>query len=395
MLKVWDVDGHVYESEATFSDKYWDPKYRDSRPLVVELEPSGTLVWMIDSRAFPVRSGTRQKLGGTPASKGGVPSPAQRRKELDPLDSSEFQSAAARLAAMDRESIAVQVNFPTMLLSWPLAFSPGLGSAVARAYNSWMADISSQAPERLHWVTVIDPSDPQEAAREIYRTKDLGSVGVMIWGMFGNQHVDDPAFEPIWKATAETGLTMCVHVGFSCPALDDLYTTSVDTQTISFAFPLLMSFHRIIAKGLLDRYPDLRVGFFEAGCQWLPFMVERIEENSLAANRTTSNVGASDRAPRVSQLTGSYDAEGTPEDYIKAGRIFVGFEVDEPILPAIIQEYGDDFLFYASDIPHAHRMPHASEFFERRTDVSEESKRKLLIDNGARLFGLPLAAPVR
>ena len=24
MIKAWDADGHVSESEVTFSDKYWD-----------------------------------------------------------------------------------------------------------------------------------------------------------------------------------------------------------------------------------------------------------------------------------------------------------------------------------------------------------------------------------
>jgi len=30
-----------------------------------------------------------------------------------------------------------------------------------RAYNSWVADLTSQYPDRLKWVTVIDPVDPQ------------------------------------------------------------------------------------------------------------------------------------------------------------------------------------------------------------------------------------------
>ena len=32
MIKAWDSDGHVSESEVTFSDKYWDPKLTDRRP---------------------------------------------------------------------------------------------------------------------------------------------------------------------------------------------------------------------------------------------------------------------------------------------------------------------------------------------------------------------------
>lgn len=36
MIKAWDADGHVSESEVTFSDKYWDPKLKDGRPRIIE-----------------------------------------------------------------------------------------------------------------------------------------------------------------------------------------------------------------------------------------------------------------------------------------------------------------------------------------------------------------------
>ena len=72
MIKAWDADGHVSESEVTFSDKYWDPKLKDRRPGIVETGPDGPLYWMIDTRSFPVRSGPYQQAG-FPLSKNGAP----------------------------------------------------------------------------------------------------------------------------------------------------------------------------------------------------------------------------------------------------------------------------------------------------------------------------------
>jgi hypothetical protein len=63
MIKAWDADGHVSESEVTFSDKYWDPKLKDRRPSIIETGPDGPLYWMIDTRSFPVRSGPYQQAG--------------------------------------------------------------------------------------------------------------------------------------------------------------------------------------------------------------------------------------------------------------------------------------------------------------------------------------------
>jgi hypothetical protein len=43
MIKAWDSDGHVSESEVTFSDEYWDPKLKDRRPTIIETGPNGPL----------------------------------------------------------------------------------------------------------------------------------------------------------------------------------------------------------------------------------------------------------------------------------------------------------------------------------------------------------------
>ena len=281
MLQAWDADGHVYESEVTFSDRYLDPAFRDRRPAVVEVDASGTLAWAIDSRLFPTTSGPNQSFGAPP-SKGGVPSPRSRvLLESNSLESTELRSAAARLEQMDRENIAVMVNYPTLFLTWPLTYDPALGAALCRAYNDWIADVSAQAPGRLKWVTAIDPQDPKEAAREIERTKAMGSAGVMLLGMAGDKHVDHPTLEPVWAAAAETELPVAVHVGFCCPPLGNLYTSTSSTNIVPLGFVVLLAFERVMASGLLDRNPHLRVAFLELECQWVPFMVDRVTEYSL------------------------------------------------------------------------------------------------------------------
>jgi predicted TIM-barrel fold metal-dependent hydrolase len=382
-VRAIDSDGHVYESEVTFSDAYWDPAFADQRPIVVATA-SGALKWLIDSNVYPRLSGTRQQLGGTPASKGGVPSAAQRAKQHDSVESSELRTAADRLAQLDAEHTAVQVNFPTMLFSWPVAYAPGLQSAIARAYNSWIADVSSQAPDRLRWVTVVDPGDPAEAAKEIHRTRDLGSVGIMVPGMVGHRHLDHPDFDPIWAAAADTGLPIAVHVGLSLTPLEDLYDTTAEQLTVPFNFPVLLAFHRLIARGVLDRYPNVRVGFLEAGCDWVPFMVDRMTENSGFRHRTTRDRSSADHA----RLQSGYRAAHEPGEYLRRGQVFVSFEVDDGMLPYLIGEYGDDWLLYASDIPHAHRMVDSAVYLEGRGDLSQATKTKLVVDNAVRFYGL-------
>jgi predicted TIM-barrel fold metal-dependent hydrolase len=53
-----------------------------------------------------------------------------------------------------------------------------------------------------------------------------------------------------------------------------------------------------------------------------------------------------------------------------------------------VEEFGDQCWVYGSDIPHGDRLYGAVDVFLKRKDISEESKRKLLVDNTARFYGL-------
>jgi predicted TIM-barrel fold metal-dependent hydrolase len=413
VIKAYDCDSHVQEGEQTFLDKYWDQRYRGRRPTVVVGDTTGSLSMLIDSRAHQRITGSGLSLSGSPMSKDGVPSPifaaqigaAEATGHIDTLESAEFHTAQARVEQLDRESIGVQVNFPSVLLTWPAAHDPKIGSALARAYNSWMADVSGQAPDRLKWVTAIDPADIEESVREIRRTREMGSVGLMLLGSVGHIHLDHPSLDPIWATLNELAMPAIIHPGFCNPGLDDQFDAMVDAVTIPFVFSQLLGFNAIMRSGLLDRYPNLRIAFVENGGCWVDYMCQRIAEYSLTfkgktEQRTTQRPKPTMATVNEAAIGGSslmrpisYFSEYLPEDYIRQGRIFVNCEVDEDQLPFVVERYGNDFLMFAGDIPHPHRVAHPIEKMLARTDLSEETKRKILVDNTAKFYGLPVPAP--
>ena len=403
MIKAWDADGHIYEHAGTFSDQYWPNDALKSRRPEIVTSPRSEMMWfVIDDRLFPKRVGPFVQAGGNPASDGVNLAIGQQNKPFDPVETAEFRSAKDRLVQLDKEGIELQVNYPTMLLSHPLSHDPALGLAIAQSYNNWISDISAQAPDRLKWVTMVEPLLPKESAKEIARSKDMGSVGVMLLGTVGNTHIDAPAMEPIWAAAAEANLPVALHVGFSNPALGEMYPHPGDSLCMPFAMSLLMGYQRVFASGLLDRYPNLRVAFLEAGCDWVHFLNERIEEYSgkegtRLANPMTGGAGrgAASAAPStaaVSILHSWYKSEGLPGDYIRDGRVFFGAEPDEEQMPHFTELYGEDCLIYASDIPHADRLVNAAELVLTRDDMSDQLKKKYLVDNVARFYGLPVPA---
>ena len=381
MINAWDADGHVSESEVTFSDKYWDPKLKDRRPMIIETGPDGPLYWMIDTRSFPVRSGPYQQAGFPLSKNGAAAKITPGISRHDPVESAEMRSVSSRLAQLDREKTAIQVLYPTMFLSYPITYDQELAIAMIRAYNSWIADLTNQAPERLKWAALVDPVDPRASAGEIERAKKLGAVSVMVLGMTGDFRIDDPAMEPIWAAANDAALPVGVHTGHSFRALGQINDTHHDKTAISFWLTVQFAFHRVISKGIADRYPNLRIAFLEAGCSWVLGLVERITDYSgFPGARAGVDFGR------------GYKAKHLPKDYIERGQIYFGFEVDEKLLPFALEEFGDECWLYGSDIPHGDRLYGAVDVFLERKDIAEESKRKLMIDNTARFYGIDVSS---
>ena len=284
MYWVYDADSHVEEGEFTSQDRYWDQRFLGRRPTIAVSDKTGNYSWMVDSISFPRLTGPSSASAGNPNSRAGVPSidfagrvsTALDRGMRISLEGIEFHSAAARLAMMDQAGIAVQVNFPSILLTWPFAHDPKIGCAIARSYNSHRADIASAAAERLKWVTATDPADVAESVGEIRRCREMGSVALMLLDTYGDRHLDHPSLDPIWRACAELEIPVTVHPGFCNPGLDNQYGGIFDAALIPFVFSLMLGYYAIIRSGLLDRYPNLKVGFMENGARWVDFMTMRI-----------------------------------------------------------------------------------------------------------------------
>jgi predicted TIM-barrel fold metal-dependent hydrolase len=373
MHKVIDGDGHIYEWQHTFADEYLDPAFHHRRPVIVD--GPWQLHWLVDNVAFPGLYGTeRFGFEGSPVSRGDV-----RRDSIAPKPESlgvlEMRDQTERLALHAAEGIDVAVIYPTLFLVRPLSTDPKFEAALCASYNSWMTDVCAGS-DALEWVAVIDFHDPEAAALEIERAKGLGAVGVMAPGMVDRESITAPRFEPIWAAAEEQDLAVGVHVAYCTPM-----------NTYAFLYSVLMGCEQVMASGILDRHPGLRVGFLEASCNWVPFMIERLEEKANPERRRYKPDRPLDTTlDRPEQ--GGYRAELTPQEYIDRGNLYFGFEVEDPLLPYCVEHFGDDCWIYGSDIPHGDRLANAAKVLDQRADLEAEAKRKMLLDNVARFYAL-------
>jgi predicted TIM-barrel fold metal-dependent hydrolase len=370
---VIDADGHVEEHELTFSDKYLDPAFRAQRPQVVATD--GLAYWMIEEQLFPRRVGRGCHNLGTPTSYGGQRTRFTRTKP-ESLESLELREPGARLADMDAEDLHVQVLYPTLFLAYPLTINPTLATGLSSAYNRWMADAVGGS-ERLRWAAVVNLDEPAAAARQVREAKSLGAVAVMVLGTAGDRLLDDPVLLPVFEAVAQEDLTLAVHVGWSCPSLSNLYSDLYTSTVVPFLTPVLMGFASLLGGGLLDRFPTLRVAFLEAGCEWVHFMLHRLEHRFHFATSMAKIIPQT--APR---------AACPPREYLGRGNLYVSTEVEDALLPQVLDLIGEDHVIFGSDMPHGDRERFAAKMLLDRVDVGQTAKRKILEANPRRLYRL-------
>jgi predicted TIM-barrel fold metal-dependent hydrolase len=275
---VFDTDAHVEESDETFASLAGLEQFAGAAPRVIEGERRA--FWLIEGRTFPKLSGNGVHTFGSPHAKraAGHVDPERRAR----VESQELRDPKARLQDMDAEGIDVSVVFPTLFLVWPLADDPALARALCRSYNDWIAAKCAATGGRIRWVATVPLPDVEGSVEEVAHAKRLGACGVMTLGTAGGTNLGNRTLDPFYAACELNALPVCVHVGWSYPPLSQLYDKVYEALITPFVLPLFMGFSAILSNGVLERFPKLKVGFFEAGVEWVPYWLDRIEEGGPA-----------------------------------------------------------------------------------------------------------------
>jgi len=363
-VPVTDADGHVLEPRAA-----WNDLADEHRPRI-ETDPSGLDHVLVGGHeVFTARLGQMGSPGtdvGAPV--GPVPLEEARRGAFDPM---------ARLADMDAEGIDRAVLYPTIGLGFWSIPDAAAAVAVARAYNDWLAGYCAAEPERLYGAAMVPMQDPAAAVAELRRAREeLGFVSAFVRpNPCCGRTIVDPANEPVWDAAESLGMAIAVHEGFqwAIPPLgaDRQPTNVLVLHAASHTLEQMLACAQLIGLGVLERHPDLKVVFLEAGGGWVPYWLARLDHQVPTYHRF---------APPLSLL---------PSEYF-ARQCWVSFEIDEGTLPVLAPFLGDDRIVWGSDYPHADStFPGAVTELERTlAPLDEDSRQRVLGANAAALYGL-------
>ncbi len=302
MLSFVDADGHILEHPSAMQG-YAPRAYRD-RIWHIEADAEGT--------EWCVVNGNRTRAAGMcMAGVAGMGAEARERARRGELKYTQVRPAAynakPRLADMDRDRIERSVLYPTLLLGIQSLADVDFATVQCRVYNDWLSDHVGEGEGRLFGVAVVPQQDIECAAREIERVSRLpGIVGVMLRPnpTLGWKPMHDPGYDPLWRAASDANLPIGFHpyqaadlpgaclglrlheIGRAEPAaLDEaLEALSVDniffTQAIANPLDMMNTVAFLVAGGVCERFPELKLVFLEASGGWVVPWLERLDHQA-------------------------------------------------------------------------------------------------------------------
>ena len=146
----------------------------------------------------------------------------------------------------------------------------------------------------------------------------------------------------------------------------------IAVHSLSFPFECMAAVTGLIFAGVPEKFPKLRIAALEACCGWVPFLMDRLDEEF------------EKRGAREAPLL-----KRKPSEYMSGEQFFYAFELEESTVPYVIDRIGADKLLYSSDYPHwDSSWPKTVRMFQEREDISDADKRQIAWENHRTSTGL-------
>ena len=216
-----------------------------------------------------------------------------------------------------------------------------------------------------------------QAAGELERCLQLGFRGLFVppetvaGKRPGNEH-----FDPLWSRLQDADLPGCLHVivrfeGAAIPfsAWHQTGAGPVFGFGLGATGQLIPAMASLVLDQLFERFPRLKVVSVEAGCGYAAYLMDRLDE-------------------KYHFFRAMVPLPHKPSDYIRRNCYFVA-EPEERSIGAMLELVGEDNILWGSDYPHVDsRLDAADLIRESVAELDAASKRRVLGENGARVFGL-------
>jgi predicted TIM-barrel fold metal-dependent hydrolase len=215
--------------------------------------------------------------------------------ELEEVMSRKNFAATGSFLAEDRPRVLDMIGVRSQLLfntfhnsrlyGWEHSGDLDLAYGAARAHNRGMVEFCSVDP-RLLPTCYVPLAEFDRSAAMAAEAIEMGAAALLVAsGCPAGHSPSHLGLDPVWRQAEEAGLPIVFHVGGTGTLIDPNYFEnglpipadfhggeenfrSVDYMGIPG--PPMQTLATMIFDGVLDRFPDLRIGVIEQGCSWLP-----------------------------------------------------------------------------------------------------------------------------
>ena len=383
----FDCDHHFYETRDSFT-RYIDPAFRDQAVHQVRTD-SGEEVVMVGERPLRFLLGhylydtagppgsLKEKLlsmkkGGGDLDYGGVPmAPEWRDRDL-------------RLASMDAQNVEGCLMFPNVavVVEEFMATTEQLYANV-EAFNRWLEDDWGYAYQgRIFAPAMLSLRDKDRAIAELDRVLAAGARAIaMKAGPAYGRSPADPYFDDFWDRVNEAGVPVTFHLGEAGynNAVSTLWGEEADPPNFEMSAwqwahcycdrPIMETLSAFIYANFFDRFPKIQLVSVEHGCEWIPYLLKRLDKMR----------GMGRGGP---WLRGQLKER--PSAIFKRHVKVTPFGEDDTL--KVIEEIGtSECLVLGSDWPHPEGLKEPGDFLESLEGLSPEAQRLIMRDTGRSL----------
>jgi len=189
---------------------------------------------------------------------------------------------------------------------------------------------------------------------------------------------------PVYAEANRLGCCLAVHGGAHEGFGMDYLTPYAPINGLGHPFGQMVAFAGIIFNGIFDKFPNLRMGFMEAGVSWLQTCIERFDRG------WETHIQYDPRREYI-RLEPGENVSAYIRRHIEAGRIFVGCEGTEPTLHQAIEAVGNKPFIFSSDFPHEVNNDYCKHEIEEIVEnkrLTDDDKHAVLHRNAKRLYAL-------
>jgi predicted TIM-barrel fold metal-dependent hydrolase len=374
---VISVDDHVVEPPDAFAGRF-PQRFANEAPRVVATADGGE-AWVWQDQLLP--NVGFNAVAGRPSTEYG----------FEPTRFDEMRrgawDVAARVADMDIDGVYASLCFPSFLPGfvgqrltlWPT--DDELAFAAMRAYNDWHLDAwAGAAPGRFIPNQITYLRDPEVAAKEIRRNAERGFKAATFSeapDKLGLPSIHSGYWEPLFRACAETGTVLCLHVGSSGTSPTTSPDAPPEIPAVLFgAYGMYSAVDWLYSK-IPVRHPDIKICLSEGGIGWVAGILDRLDHCFKY---------------QLGYLPTWRDVDASPSEVLRRNFWFCALDDDAGMV--VRERIGVEHILVESDYPHADSSwPDTQAMLTRqleRQGVDSDDARRITWQNASELFRHPV-----